>query len=336
MTTGAVRCATLPRSVGRRSSLKIATYNINNVNKRFDPLAAWLKDAKPDVVCLQELKCEDREFPVGELRRLGYRAVWRGQKSWNGVAILARGTDPVLTTDRLPGDESDTQSRYIEAAVRGVLIGCIYLPNGNPQPGPKFDYKLVWFERLIRHARSLKRAGVPAVLAGDLNVVPTEFDIYPKHSYGGDALLQPQPRAAFKRLLRQGWTDAMRYLHPHQPKFSYWSYMRNRWPRNKGLRLDFLLLSEQVAAGLVAADVDHWVRGEDEASDHAPVWALNSPVHGRRWRPSSGAWTGEFVRQQIFFCTRRMCSDAKCLQSANSQCFGAAHEFVSPRGCVDH
>jgi exodeoxyribonuclease-3 len=254
-------------------ALKIATYNINNINKRFAPLAAWLRKARPDVVCLQELKCQSSAFPATELKQLGYSAVWRGQRAWNGVAILARGAEPVLTADRLPGDDADTQSRYIEAAVNGVLIGCIYLPNGNPQPGPKFDYKLAWFDRLIRHARSLKKAGVPSVLAGDLNVVPTDFDIYPRHSYGKDALLQPEPRAAFKRLLRQGWTDAVRKVHADQPKFSYWSYMRNRRPRDAGLRLDFLLLSEHCAGKLVAADVDQWVRDEAEASDHAPVWA---------------------------------------------------------------
>jgi exodeoxyribonuclease-3 len=252
--------------------MKIATYNINNINKRFGPLRSWLKKARPDVVCLQELKCEDALFPAKELHPLGYHAVWRGQRSWNGVAILARDAEPVLTADSLPGDDEDRQSRYIEAAVNGVLVGCIYSPNGNPQPGPKFDYKLAWFERLIRRGRKLAKAGVPAVLAGDLNVVPTEFDIYPKHSYGKDALLQPAPRAAFKKLVRQGWIDAVRTLHPDDPKFSYWSYMRNRWPRDAGLRLDFLLLSPQLAPKLVSADVDKWVRGEDDASDHAPVW----------------------------------------------------------------
>jgi exodeoxyribonuclease III len=252
--------------------MKIATYNINNVNKRFGPLKTWLKKARPDVVCLQELKCEDAQFPAKELRRLGYQAVWRGQRSWNGVAILARDAEPVMTADSLPDDDEDRQSRYIEAAVNGVLVGCIYAPNGNPYPGPKFDYKLAWFERLIRRGRRLSKTGLPAVLAGDLNVVPTEFDIYPKHSYGTDALLQPAPRAAFKKLVRQGWADAVRDLHPDEPKYSYWSYMRNRWPRNAGLRLDFLLLSSQLAPKLVAADVDKWVRSEDDASDHAPVW----------------------------------------------------------------
>lgn len=191
--------------------MKIATYNVNNINKRFTPLAAWLKRARPDVVCLQELKCEQQAFPAKELRKLGYSSVWKGQRSWNGVAILSRGPDPVLTADVLPGDDADTQSRYIEAAVNGILIGCIYLPNGNPQPGPKFDYKLAWFERLIRHARHLKKQKVPVVLAGDLNVVPTEFDIYPKHSFADNALLQTAARNAFKRLLRQGWIDTIRH-----------------------------------------------------------------------------------------------------------------------------
>jgi exodeoxyribonuclease-3 len=252
--------------------MKIATLNINNINKRFEPLSAWLKEARPDVVCLQELKCEHRTFPADELRQLGYLSVWRGQRAWNGVAILARRREPVLVRDQLPGDADDWQSRYIEAAVDGVLIACIYLPNGNPQPGPKFDYKLAWFDRLIKHAAGIKKAAVPAVLAGDLNVVPTEFDIYPRHSYSHDALLQPQSRKAFARLLRQGWTDAVRKLHPHDPKFSYWSYMRNRWPRDAGLRLDFLLLSPALRDRLRAADVDRWVRALPDASDHAPVW----------------------------------------------------------------
>ncbi len=252
--------------------MKIATYNVNNINKRFAPLAAWLRKSRPDVVCLQELKCDQRAFPAEELRKLGYESVWKGQRSWNGVAILSRGTEPVLTADRLAGDDADTQSRYIEAAVKGILVGCVYLPNGNPQPGPKFDYKLAWFDRLIRHARHLKKQDVPVVLAGDLNVVPTEFDIYPKHSFADNALLQPAARNAFKRLLRQGWTDAIRHLHADDPKFSYWSYLRQRWPRDAGLRLDFLLLSPHCAKRLVSADVDRWVRGVADASDHAPTW----------------------------------------------------------------
>ena len=252
--------------------MKIATFNINDINKRFGSLSAWLRQAQPDVVCLQELKCEDRSFPADKLAKLGYRSVWLGQRSWNGVAILARGAEPIRIRDQLPGDPDDTQARYIEAAVRGVVIACIYLPNGNPQPGPKFDYKLAWFERLIRHAAKIKKARVPAVLAGDFNVVPTEFDIYPRHSYADNALLQPESRKKFARLSRQGWIDAVRALHPEEAKFSYWGYVRNRWPRDAGLRLDFLLLSPALKPRLQAAGVDRWVRGETDASDHAPVW----------------------------------------------------------------
>ncbi len=252
--------------------MKIATLNINDINKRIAPLSAWLKKAQPEVVCLQELKCVDGNFPADKLKRLGYQAVWRGQKSWNGVAILARGRAPVLVNDHLPGDPEDSQARYVEAAIDGVLVACVYLPNGNPQPGPKFDYKLAWFERFIKQAALIKKAKVPAILAGDFNVVPTEFDIYAKHSFADNALLQPEGRKAFARLLRQGWTDAVRKLHPDDPKFSYWSYMRNRWPRDAGLRLDFLLLSPTASGRLRAADVDRWVRGLADASDHAPVW----------------------------------------------------------------
>jgi len=253
--------------------MKVATFNVNNINKRLSNLLAWLKAAEPDVVCLQELKAADAEFPQDAIRRAGYDAIWSGQKSWNGVAILAHGMQPVVTRTELPGDPSDDQSRYIEAAVNGILIGCLYLPNGNPQPGPKFDYKLAWFGRLIRHARSLLRAQVPVILAGDYNVVPTPADIYPTHSYDNDALVQPQSRAAFQRLLRQGWTDAIRTLHPQERIYTYWSYMRNRWPRDAGLRLDHVLLSPDLRERLVASGVDRGVRGKANASDHAPVWA---------------------------------------------------------------
>jgi exodeoxyribonuclease III len=253
--------------------MKIATFNVNNVNKRLANLLAWLRAARPDVVCLQELKSTDADFPIGALRRVGYEAVWRGQKTWNGVAILARGTEPVPTRSELPGDATDTESRYIEAAVNGILIGCLYAPNGNPQPGPKFDYKLAWLERLIRHARSLLKAGVPVVLAGDYNVVPTPLDIYQTHSYDNDALVQPESRAAFQRLVKQGWTDAIRALHPQDTIYTYWHYMRNRWPRDAGLRLDHLLLSVDLARRLVAAGVDRQMRGKANASDHAPAWA---------------------------------------------------------------
>ncbi|MBZ9657283.1 exodeoxyribonuclease III [Phyllobacterium lublinensis] len=260
-------------STGHKGLLvKIATYNINNINKRLENLLHWLKTAKPDVVCLQELKCTDAMFPSPQLRSAGYEAVWKGQKSWNGVAILAREMEPVLTRDSLPGDADDSQSRYIEAAVNGVLIASIYLPNGNPQPGPKFDYKLDWFKRLAKHTADLWSMDVPVVLAGDLNVVPTDFDIYNTRSWLDNALLQPESREAFRHVLQQGWTDAVRKLHPDEPMFSFWHYMRNAWERDAGLRLDVLLLSKSVAKRLRAAGVDRDQRARPNASDHAPTW----------------------------------------------------------------
>jgi exodeoxyribonuclease III len=252
--------------------MKIATFNINNVVKRLANLLAWLEEAEPDIVCLQELKATDAQFPHAAIERAGYGAVWHGQKSWNGVAILARDAEPILTRDALPGEEADAQARYIEAAVRGILVASLYLPNGNPQPGPKFAYKLAWFERLIAHAAALKAEAVPVILAGDYNVVPTEFDIYRTTSYRDNALLQPEPRAAFSRLLEQGWTDALRTLHPDAPMYTFWDYMRQRWERDAGLRLDHLLLSADLAARLTEAGVDRAVRGRDNASDHAPAW----------------------------------------------------------------
>jgi exodeoxyribonuclease III len=267
----AKRPAGASREINLYVTMKIATFNINNVNKRLPNLLAWLRAAKPDVVCLQELKAAQAEFPKAAIEKAGYGAVWRGQKSWNGVAILGRDCEPVMTRDTLPGDAKDAQSRYIEAAVNEVLIGALYAPNGNPQPGPKFDYKLAWMERLARHANDLLAANVPVVLAGDYNVVPTDFDIYKTTSYKDNALLQPKPRSLFRRLLEQGWIDAVRKLHPDEPMFSYWSYMRNRWPRDAGLRLDVLLLSKPAAKRLQTAGVDRTVRGKPNASDHAPV-----------------------------------------------------------------
>jgi exodeoxyribonuclease-3 len=254
--------------------MKIATFNINNIKRRLPNLLAWLGEAAPDVVCLQELKATDREFPAAALARAGYQAVWRGQQTWNGVAILARGVTPIVTRAALPGDLDDKQSRYIEAAVNGVIVACIYAPNGNPQPGPKFDYKLAWLDRLITHAAELYGASVPVVLAGDYNVVPTERDIYPSKSWDDDALLQPQSRAAYARLLQQGWTDAIRTLHPDDAMYTYWDYKRQRWERNGGLRIDHLLLSPDVASRLETAGVDRDVRGREDASDHAPVWVM--------------------------------------------------------------
>jgi len=252
--------------------VKIATFNINNVNKRLDNLLAWLAKTAPDVVCLQELKAEQRAFPADAIRALGYEAVWQGERSWNGVAILARGCEPVLTRSSLPGNPEDRQARYIEAAVNGVLITSLYLPNGNPQPGPKFNYKLAWFERLIAHAAKLRTAGVPVVLAGDYNVVPTVRDIYQTRSLDGNALIQPESRQSFARMLTQGWTDALRRLDPDGPIWTFWDYKRERWPADKGMRLDHLLLSPELSERLVDGGVDRWVRGEENASDHAPAW----------------------------------------------------------------
>ena len=257
--------------------MRIATFNINNVNKRLANLLDWLATAQPDVVCLQELKAEDRAFPLAAIEAAGYGAVWRGQRTWNGVAILARGATPVVTRRALPGDPADDQARYIEAAVNGVLIASLYLPNGNPQPGPKFAYKLVWFERLIAHAAELMAAGVPVVLAGDYNVVPTEADIWPGHREQQNALLQPEIRAAFQRLLDQGWIDALRTLQPEGPLWTFWGYLRHRWPNDKGMRLDHLLLSPDLAGRLTAAGVSRTARGEEGASDHAPTWIELDP-----------------------------------------------------------
>ncbi|MET1028960.1 MAG: exodeoxyribonuclease III [Dongiaceae bacterium] len=252
--------------------MKIATLNINNVNRRLPNLLSWLAAAKPDIVCLQELKADQAQFPAAEIARAGYAAVWVGQKTWNGVAILSRRGEPVVTRTSLPGDPTDSQSRYIEAAVNGVLVTSIYLPNGNPQPGPKFDYKLAWFERLIRHARTLYKADAPVILAGDYNVAPTSQDIYATRSWNKDALVQSQSRAAFQRLLKQGWTDSLRQLHPDKPMYTFWDYKRQRWPRDAGLRLDHLLLNPIAANLLSKAGVDRDLRGLEGASDHAPAW----------------------------------------------------------------
>ena len=267
--------------------MKIASFNINNVNKRLANLLTWLGETRPDVVCLQELKAHETELPRAAIEKAGYGAAWVGQKSWNGVAILARGREPVVTRTELPGDASDDQSRYIEAAIGGVLIASLYAPNGNPQPGPKFAYKLAWMKRLAAHATELFEAGVPVVLAGDYNVVPTPFDIYETKSYAKNALVQPESRAAFRALLDQGWVDAIRTLHPGEPMYTFWDYMRNRWQRDAGLRLDHFLLSSEAAGRLTEAGVDRAVRGEENASDHAPAWIVLADTAGRRRAPSS-------------------------------------------------
>ena len=254
--------------------MKIATFNVNNVNKRLANLLGWLRQARPDVCCLQELKATDSEFPIVAIEKAGYGAVWRGQKSWNGVAILARQSEPVLTRAELPGDSGDAQRRYIEAAVNGVLIATLYAPNGNPQPGPKFKYKLAWMKRLLAHAAELYALDAPVVLAGDFNVVPTDADIYPTKSYAKNALLQPEPRALFRKILTQGWIDAIRTMHPDVPMYTFWDYMRNRWQRDAGLRIDHMLLNPKAAKRLVQSGVDREVRGLEGASDHAPAWIV--------------------------------------------------------------
>jgi exodeoxyribonuclease-3 len=252
--------------------MKIATYNVNGINGRLPRLLEWLAEAKPDAVCLQELKAPGDRFPEAAIRDAGYGAIWQGQARWNGVAILARGADPVETRRGLPGDAEDAQARYIEAAVGGVLIGGLYLPNGNPRPGPKFDYKLAWTERLLAHAAGLIEAGVPAVLAGDFNIIPTDQDVYKPERWRDDALFAPEAKAAFQRLLDQGWTDAIRALHPDAAIYTFWDYWRNAFGRDAGLRIDHLLLSPAIAGRLAKAGVDRQVRGRDKASDHAPAW----------------------------------------------------------------
>lgn len=252
--------------------MRIATYNVNGVNGRLPVLLRWLEETRPDIVCLQELKAAPEKFPEAAIAAAGYEAIWHGQKSWNGVAILSRVGAPVETGRGLPGDPDPAQSRYIEAAVNGVLVGGLYLPNGNPRPGPKFDYKLAWFERLIAHAADLLATGMPVVLAGDYNVMPTDLDVYKPERWLDDALFAPEVRAAYARLLAQGWTDALRTLHPGETIYTFWDYFRNAYARNAGLRIDHLLLSPSLAPRLRSAGVDRDVRGWEKTSDHAPVW----------------------------------------------------------------
>ena len=252
--------------------MKVATYNVNGINGRLPILVRWLAEAQPDVVCLQELKAPQEKFPEKPIRDLGYDAIWQGQKSWNGVAILSRIGQIHETRRGLPGDPDDSHSRYIEAAVNGILIGGLYLPNGNPKPGPKFDYKLRWFDRLITYAAKLLVSDQPVMLAGDFNVMPTDLDVYKPERWLDDALFAPEARAAYSRLLAQGWTDALRTLHPDEHIYTFWDYFRNAFGRNAGLRIDHMLLSPALADRLVDAQVDVAVRGWDKSSDHAPVW----------------------------------------------------------------
>lgn len=269
--------------------MKIATYNVNGINGRLAVLLQWLGEAKPDVVVLQELKAPDAKFPDKALEGAGYGAVWHGQKSWNGVALLARAQQPLLTRKGLPGDPDDDQSRYIEAVVNGIVFGGLYLPNGNPCPGPKFDFKLRWFERLHRYASELMALEVPVILAGDFNVMPTDLDVYKPERWRGDALFHQDVRDAFEELLSQGWTDAIRALHPNERIYTFWDYFRNAFGRDAGLRLDHFLVSPDLSKRLVRGKVDRHVRGWQHTSDHAPVWielTANPRSLGKRWTKS--------------------------------------------------
>ena len=252
--------------------MRIATYNVNGINGRLPVLLRWLEEAGPDIVCLQELKAPEERFPQAEISKLGYGAIWHGQKSWNGVAILARGCDPIETHRGLPGDPQDLHSRYIEAAVGGALIGCLYLPNGNPRPGPKFDYKLAWIDRLLAHAATLVATDAPVVLAGDYNIIPTDLDVYKPERWLDDALFAPEACAKFETLLEQGWTDALRKLHPSKPIYTFWKYWRGSFERDAGLRIDHLLLNAKAGKLLKAVGVDRAPRGWEKTSDHAPAW----------------------------------------------------------------
>jgi exodeoxyribonuclease III len=252
--------------------MKIATYNVNGINGRLPVLLRWLNETAPDVVCLQELKAPHEKFPEQAILNAGYKAIWHGQKSWNGVAILSKGEMPEEVRRVLPGDPEDIHSRYIEARVNGLLVGCLYLPNGNPAPGPKFEYKLRWFERFTVHAAELIASKQPVVLTGDFNVMPTELDVYKPERWVDDALFRPEVRLAFKALLDQGWTDAIRKLYPKDVIYTFWDYFRNAYGRNAGLRIDHFLLTSDVSGRLRAAGVDHHVRGWEKTSDHAPVW----------------------------------------------------------------
>lgn len=252
--------------------MKIATYNVNGVNGRLPVLLRWLDESKPDLVCLQELKCPQEKFPEEAIKNAGYKALWHGQKSWNGVAFLSRESEIYEITRVLPGDPEDSHSRYIEAMVNDIVIGCLYLPNGNPAPGPKFDYKLKWFERLTIHAAELISSGKKVILTGDFNVMPTEIDVYKPERWVNDALFRPETREAYKKLLEQGWTDAIRKLYPDEIIYTFWDYFRNAFDRNAGLRIDHFLLSPQISPELKSAGVDRYVRAWEKSSDHAPVW----------------------------------------------------------------
>ena len=252
--------------------LRIASYNINGINPRLQVLTRWLQEFAPDIVGLQELKCTDEAFPADAIEALGYAAIWHGQKSWNGVALLSRVGTPVETRRGLPHDPDPSHSRYIEAAVCGILIGNLYAPNGNPWPGPKFDYKLAWLDCLAGHARDLLDSKVPALLIGDYNVIPTDRDVYKPERWARDALFSPEAREKYRALVDQGWTDALRHLHPDERIYTFWHYWRNAFQRDAGIRIDHALLSPPLAKSLMAAGVDRTPRAWEKTSDHAPMW----------------------------------------------------------------
>lgn len=252
--------------------MKIATYNVNGISSRLPVLLRWLEETKPDVACLQELKAPQEKFPLQAITDAGYHAIWHGQKSWNGVAILSRTPDLKEVRQGLPGDPEDEQSRYIEASVNGILVCCLYLPNGNPAPGPKFDYKMGWIQRFILHTQKLLETGLPVVLAGDYNIIPTDFDVYKPERWVKDALFLPEVKEAFKTLIAQGWTDAIRKLYPEEKIYTFWDYFRDAYSRDAGLRIDHFLLNSKLASRLKAAGVDRNVRGWEKSSDHGPVW----------------------------------------------------------------
>ncbi len=252
--------------------MRIATYNVNGINSRLPVLLRWLEETKPDVVCLQELKAPQEKIPMQAIDDAGYHALWHGQKSWNGVAILTRDGAAEELCRVLPGDEEDVQSRYIEAMVNGVLICGLYLPNGNPAPGPKYDYKLRWMERLTERAAAHIASKKPVIMTGDFNVIPTGKDVYKPERWVNDALFREETREAFERIMAQGWTDAIRKLHPDETIFTFWDFFRDAYGRNAGLRIDHFLLSPQVVERLKGAGVDKHVRGWEKTSDHAPVW----------------------------------------------------------------
>jgi len=318
-----------PPHFRERRPLRLATFNVNGINGRLAVLLRWLQESQPDIVCLQELKAPQERFPAAAIRAAGYHALWHGQKSWNGVAILARSGLPIETRRGLPGDPTDRHSRYLEAAVAGMVIACLYLPNGNPAPGPKFDYKLAWFARLRRHAAALLQLQQPVVLAGDFNAIPTALDVYKPERFLADALFRPETRAHFHDLVAQGWTDALRKLHPGERIYTFWDYFRNAWPRNAGLRLDHILLSPQLAKRLAAAGVDREVRGWSKASDHAPAWIELRDAATRKAFSQPLGRSAQRQRGQVAAAARRKLPPSTPLTSSSEKPMASRASAIS-------